>query len=85
MNHCPTSGNFVLDMNNLPHGFHPIGKEENEWFISNLNSDIRKYYRRIRSDEVTSHSHPIGNTGITMGELALYIIRTNHLKRRKRY
>jgi hypothetical protein len=80
----PTVDRFIFDMDTLPHGIRS-SPENKTWFLSSLNSDIRKYYRLIRTDENTSHSHPIGKTGITMGELALYIIRTNHSKRRKRY
>jgi hypothetical protein len=85
MNCLPTPDRFTIDMSNLPHGICPMSEEDHAWFVSYLNSDIRRYYKTIRSDESTSHSHPIGHTGITMGELALYIIRTNHVKRRKRY
>ena len=72
-------------MRNIPHGFNPISEDEQTWFLSMLNSDIRKYYKLIRDHVNIKDTYPIGHSGITVGELALYIIRTNHTKRKRRY
>lgn len=81
----PTNNKFSITLKNIPHGFLQVTEEEQLWFTSMLNSDIRKYYKLIRECVDIKDSHPIGNSGITVGELALYIIRSNHTKRKRRY
>ncbi len=81
----PSSDRFHITTDNLPHGFCVLRPADSQWFKLTLNSDIRRYYRMICNESNIPYSHPIGQSGITIGELALYIIRTNHSKRRKRY
>lgn len=81
----PSFGKFNVTIDNIPHGVLPPTEKEREWFLSMTNSDIRKYYKLIRENVNIKDIYPIGHSGITVGELALYIIRTNHTKRRRRY
>jgi hypothetical protein len=81
----PTDQPFAITMARLPHGFIDVNHEETRWFEQAVNSDIRYYYRMIRNRKVIVDHNPIGKTGITAGELALYVIRDNHVKRQRRY
>ena len=81
----PTSDTFVVKMNNIPHGFVDPSPRGFDWFERGVNSDIRYYYRQIRNGVYIEDHEPIGKTGITAGELALYIIQRNHQKRKSRY
>jgi hypothetical protein len=81
----PTSQPFNITMNCLPHGFLPVSLDDVQWFERSINSDIRYYYRMIREGKPIVAYNPIGRSGITAGELALYIIRANHSKRQRRY
>ena len=81
----PTSDPFAIQFPHLPHGFSTPQPEDRRWFQQNVNSDIRYYYRLIRKGTTINPDNPVGRSGITVGELALYIIRENHTKRRKRY
>lgn len=81
----PTEAPFTIQGSFFPHGFTPRSHEDRVWFESMVNSDIRYYYRMLRSGIILSIDNPIGRSGITVGELALYIIRENHTKRTQRY
>jgi hypothetical protein len=82
----PTPHRFVITLHNIPHGFLPKSPSQESWVNSMANSDIRRYYRLIRRGTLNLEEYtPIGKSGITVGELALYIIRANHSKRRRRY
>lgn len=81
----PTHTPFNITMSQLPHGFMPVSVEDIEWFGQMINSDIRYFYRTLRDNKTIVTHNPIGRSGITAGELALYIIRENHTKRQKRY
>jgi hypothetical protein len=81
----PTPDPFTITMDHLPHGFAVASTEHVDWFEHTINSDIRYYYRMIRKHRNITDHNPIGRSGITAGELALYIIRENHTKRQKRY
>jgi hypothetical protein len=81
----PTSERFSITLERLPHGFLPVSLIDLQWFEQTINSDIRYYYRMIRSGKHIVDYNPIGRSGITGGELALYIIRENHSKRQRRY
>ena len=82
---APTRGPFLIGMGNLPHGFIPTSTTGKKWFQRIINSDIRCYYRLIRSGVHVPESSPVGRSGMTSGELALYIIRENHHRRRRIY
>ena len=81
----PTDQPFDITMARLPHGFIEVADDETRWFEQAINSDIRYYYRMIRNRKVIVDHNPIGKSGITAGELALYVIRENHTKRQRRY
>ena len=81
----PTPDPFNITMNCLPHGFNTVSDQDLKWFGAMINSDIRYYYRMIRLQKRINDQNPIGRSGITVGELALYIIRENHNQRQKRY
>jgi len=81
----PTETSFTIQGERFPHGFSQMSERDHSWFVSMVNSDIRFYYRTIRSGTVVAVDNPIGRSGITVGELAVYIIRANHTKRRRRY
>ena len=81
----PTDQPFYITMARLPHGFIDVAAKDAHWFEQTINSDIRYYYRMIRNRKVIVDHNPIGKSGITAGELALYIIRENHTKRQRRY
>jgi hypothetical protein len=81
----PNDQPFDITMPRLPHGFVDVTKEDVRWFEQTINSDIRFYYKMIRNQRDIVAHNPIGISGITAGELALYIIRQNHTKRRRRY
>jgi len=81
----PTPYPFSITMDRLPHGFIVMSPADVQWFDRLVNSDIRFYYRMIRDNNKINSDNPIGRSGITAGELALYIIRENHTKRTRRY
>ena len=81
----PTPDPFTITMDRLPHGFMPVSPEDLAWFEHMINSDIRYFYRMIRMHKRINEHNPIGRSGITAGELSLYIIRENHTKRQRRY
>jgi hypothetical protein len=85
MHNEPTDQKLTVTMENIPHGINQLSDDERTWFTLMTNSDIRRYYKLIRDDVPLKDSLPIGNSGITVGELALYIIRANHSKRKRRY
>ena len=80
----PTDECFRMSMRNLPHGFVPPTTTGRAWFEQHVNSDIRQYYKLVRRAPVSDYM-PVGQSGITAGELALYIIRDNPTKRCRRY
>jgi hypothetical protein len=81
----PTEAPFKVTLCRLPLGFTETSQEDQAWFYSMINSDIRYYYRMIRTRRHIPCDNPIGRSGITAGELALFIVRANHDKRQKRY
>jgi hypothetical protein len=81
----PSGETFLVRLPHLPHGFAPPTHEHTLWFQNMINSDIRSYYRIIRRGTELSTDNPLGRSGITVGELALYVIRQSHCKRQKRY
>jgi hypothetical protein len=81
----PTDQPFIITMACLPHGFIEVSPDDIKWFESAVNSDIRYYYRMIRNKLIIKDHNPVGVSGITAGELALYLIRENHTKRQRRY
>ena len=85
MEYEPTDEPFTPMIDFLPHGINKLNKKEQTWFNRVANSDIRRYYRLLRSGVHLTESTPVGRSGMTAGELAIYIIRSNHEKRKKRY
>jgi hypothetical protein len=81
----PTNAPFTITMARLPHGFIDVSQDDIRWFEAAVNSDIRYYYRMIRNRNPIAEHNPVGASGITAGELALYLIRENHTKRQQRY
>ena len=81
----PTNQPFTVRIDHLPHGFVTTTESDRAWFNSMINSDIRYYYRMIRTRQLIPADNPVGKSGITAGELALFIVRENHSKRQKRY
>ena len=81
----PTEKPLTISLTQLPHGFLDASEEDLCWFAATLNSDIRYYYRMIRSQHQIPEHNPVGTSGITAGEMALYLIRQNHTKRQRRY
>lgn len=81
----PTDQPFEITTRHLPHGVIDASPEDVRWFEATVNSDIRYYYRMIRNRRVIEAHNPVGISGITAGELALYLIRENHTKRQRRY
>jgi hypothetical protein len=81
----PSGETFAVRLQQLPHGFVPPTPEQTLWFQTTINSDIRAYYRLLRRGAVLCTDNPIGRSGVTVGELALYIVRQSHCKRQKRY
>ena len=81
----PTDSPFTITMARLPHGFIDVPPDDMRWFEASINSDIRYYYRMIRNGNSIIEHKPVGASGITAGELALYLIRQNHTKRQQRY
>lgn len=85
MEHEPNDDYFKPMIDFLPHGVTTLNDSELSWFRRVVNSDVRRYYRLLRSGVHLKHSTPLGRSGMTAGELAIYIIRSNHEKRKKRY
>jgi hypothetical protein len=81
----PTDQPFIISADRLPHGFVDTTAADRAWFNNMINSDIRYYYRTIRTRQVIPADNPVGKSGITAGELALFIVRENHHKRQRRY
>ena len=81
----PSDTPMTIRACDLPHGIMHTSADEREWFERVINSDIRQLYRRIRNLEKLDSDQPIGTSGMTIGELSLYIIRTNHERRKRRY
>ena len=81
----PTNGRFTIKLQHVPCGILAPSTHDLQWFAQHINSDIRFYYKSMRQSTFINDTAPIGQSGITAGELALYIIRENHTRRRKRY
>jgi hypothetical protein len=81
----PTDRPFAITIERLPHGFIEVTDQQRAWFQRMINSDIRYYYRMIRNNRIIPTDNPIGRSGVTAGELAVYITRENHCKRQRRY
>lgn len=78
----PTADNFVYDRRDFPLFFTELSEENKEFVAKNINSIVRSYYKHCR----TAPAVPISDilcqvTGCTYGELAMYVIATNHSKR----
>lgn len=80
----PRDDPLDVSMDQCPHGFMAMSEMDTAWFMDTVNSDVRRYYRLIRHGTV-HESSPIGRSGITVGELAIFILRSNHVKRKRRY
>lgn len=81
----PTDEPMRIRFDQLPHGFHAPSISDMEWMQSSLNSDIRLYYKLLRTGVDPPLENPIGMSGITVGELALFALRESHRKRKRRY
>ena len=81
----PTNSPLGVSMCNTPHGFMAVSEADQEWFQKTVNSDVRRYYRLLREGATVYESSPIGASGITVGELAIFILRSTHAKRKRRY
>lgn len=82
---APTSAPLHISMKYCPHGIVEPTDAEFKCFSQNVNSDIRYYYKLIRNGYTIKETNPIGTSGITIGELAIFVLRSNHIKRRRRY
>ena len=81
----PTRDPFRLNIDHVPHGLLPPTASQRAWFRSRLNRDTRLYFRRLRQGVPVDDQSPLGDSGITAGELALHMIRSNHRRRQRRY
>lgn len=84
--HMPTEDHFVYDTRYMPLFFTEPSHTNRAKFDEQCNSYVRYYYRMIRTrKEDITHDSIIGTSNMTGGELALYILRKNHTKRKSRY
>lgn len=81
---APTQDRFRITLQNLPHGWMTLSPTETVWFEKQVNSDLRQYYKDARYAP-TPEAMPIGRSGITVGELALFVLNQSHRKRCRRY
>lgn len=81
----PSPHRFTTSIDSAPYWFIEPTKSEVDWFENNVHSYIRQYYKMIRRGTFIHDHEPIGSSGMTAGELAFYIIKRDHEKRKRRY